>query len=58
MFGSYGWSEAAVRQLAETMNELQIKLVDGPLAVQYVPDQEALSKCRELGRKIARVMEA
>jgi flavorubredoxin len=53
VFGSYGWSEAAVKQLAAAMGELQVKLVADPLAVQYVPDQEALIKCRELGRKIA-----
>jgi len=53
VFGSYGWSEAAVRQLADAMGELQIKLVAEPLSVQYVPDEAALIKCRELGQQIA-----
>jgi len=56
-FGRYGWSEAAVRQLAEAMNDLQVKMVADPLSVQYVPDQEALIKCRELGRKIAQAIQ-
>ena len=56
VFGSYGWSEAAVRQLTDAMNDLQIKLVADPLSVQYVPDQEALVKCRQLGQQIAKSM--
>ncbi|MCX5770415.1 MAG: FprA family A-type flavoprotein [Candidatus Hydrogenedentes bacterium] len=58
VFGSYGWSEAAVRQLADAMNELGIKLVADPLSVQYVPDRDALVKCRELGRTVAQSMPA
>ena len=58
VFGSYGWSEAALRQLVYAMNDLQVKMVADPLSVQYVPDQEALMKCHELGRKIAQAIQA
>jgi len=52
-FGSYGWSDTAVKQVGRALEELQVNVVAGPLSVQYVPSHDDLLKCHELGRKIA-----
>ncbi|MGQ9678441.1 MAG: FprA family A-type flavoprotein [bacterium] len=53
VFGSYGWSGEAVSILAEKMKEMGIESVAEPLRVKFVPDQEALKRCRELGSVVA-----
>ncbi|MBN1347148.1 MAG: FprA family A-type flavoprotein [Phycisphaerae bacterium] len=52
-FGSYGWSPKAVGQIAETLGQMKVELVGERVEVQYVPDDEALRRCRELGVAIA-----
>ncbi len=53
-FGSYGWSGEAPRLVLEIMkNKFAMNVVDPPLLAKYVPDQNALDKCRELGKKVA-----
>ncbi len=53
-FGSYGWSGEAPRQLHDMLGEMELDAVSEPLLVKYVPDDEALAACRELGETIAR----
>ncbi len=53
-FGSYGWSGEAPRLVLEIMKKrFGMEVVEPPLLVRYTPDQPALEKCRELGRKVA-----
>ena len=52
-FGSYGWSGEAVKEINKYLSEMDLKVVDEGLRVQYVPDHESLKKCRELGAKVA-----
>jgi flavorubredoxin len=53
VFGSYGWSGEAVKQLQETLREMKVDLVADGLSVRYVPDEDALSKCFSLGALVA-----
>jgi len=52
-FGSYGWSGEAPKLLAAELQAMGIELVADPLRVNYVPDQDALAACRDLGQKVA-----
>jgi len=54
VFGSYGWSGEAPRLVLEIMkNRFGMDVPEPPLLAKYAPDQAALEKCKELGRKIA-----
>ncbi len=55
-FGSYGWSGEAVKMLNKEMEALKFEIIDPGLRIQYVPDQEALESCYELGRKIGQAV--
>jgi len=52
-FGSYGWSGESVKQIEEILKEMKVELVGEGLKVQYVPGEDDLEKCRELGKKVA-----
>ncbi len=56
VFGSYGWSGEAVKHLSQIMEEMDVELVCEGERVQYVPDSEALTKCRMLGAQVASKM--
>jgi len=53
-FGSYGWSGEAVKHLNEVLVSMNMTLVDEGVRCQYVPDEQGLEACRELGRKVGR----
>jgi flavorubredoxin len=53
-FGSYGWSGEAPGQIEEALAAMKVRIVAEGLKVQYVPDGEALTKCAEFGRRIAK----
>ena len=52
-FGSYGWSSQAVGQLTDILRQMDVEVVDEGVAAVYVPNDEALDRCRALGRRIA-----
>ena len=52
-FGSYGWSGEAVKHLDQIMQEMKVDLVQEGLRVKYVPAQEDLATCRDLGAAVA-----
>ncbi|MCJ7653591.1 MAG: FprA family A-type flavoprotein, partial [Actinobacteria bacterium] len=52
-FGSYGWSGEGCRLLNEELEAMKVEVIADPTRVNYVPDDTALSGCRELGIKIA-----
>lgn len=51
-FASYGWNDVATKQLNEVMEELKFEIVDPGVGAKYVPSDDDLKKCRELGEKI------
>jgi len=53
-FGSYGWSGESVGKLEEWLRRMGVRLVAEGVKIQYVPDAEALAKCRALGETVAR----
>lgn len=55
-FGSYGWSGEAVGQVQETLSAMGVELAGEGLKTKYVPDNDALARCRVFGRDIARRM--
>lgn len=53
-FGSYGWGGGAIKTIENTLKEMGIELVESSQSTQFVPDQETIKQCYELGRTIAR----
>jgi len=52
-FGSYGWSGEAPKMIHGILEEMKFNIITPPLRVQFRPDEEALTMCIELGKKIA-----
>ncbi len=52
-FGSYGWGGGAVRGMTEMAQKAGFQIHESSLEVKYIPEQEDLKKCFELGQQIA-----
>lgn len=52
-FGSYGWNNTATQQLNNMLTEMKVEIVSEPVSVKYVPDEQALARCRQLGELVA-----
>jgi anaerobic nitric oxide reductase flavorubredoxin len=52
-FGSYGWSGEAVEAISKEMKASGIEVLEEGLAVMFVPGEEDLGKCVELGQRVA-----
>lgn len=52
-FGSYGWSGEASKRIMESLERMKVDVIAEPLRVKFVPDEDALAACRDLGRQIA-----
>ena len=55
-FGSYGWSGEAVKLLNKELEAMKFEMIDPGLRVQYVPDEDSLEACYELGRKVGKAI--
>ncbi len=55
-FGSYGWSGEAVKLLNKELEAMKFEMIDPGLRVQYVPDEDSLEACYELGRKVGQAI--
>jgi flavodoxin I len=56
-FGSYGWSGEAPKFLLEIMkNKFEMQVVEPPLLAKYAPDENMLSKCRDLGKRVSETL--
>lgn len=53
VFGSYGWAGGAVGAIEKILQETGIRVIPPSLAIQYVPDAEALNQCFEFGKNFA-----
>jgi len=57
-FGSYGWSGEAVKLVTKELEQMKFDIIDPGVRIQYVPDDNGLDACRELGKKIAEALPA
>ena len=55
-FGSYGWSGEAVKLITTALEEMKFEILDPGIKIQYVPQDDDLKKCADLGRKVARAL--
>ena len=56
-FGSYGWSGEAPKYLLEIIkNKFEMQVVEPPLLAKYVPDENMLGKCRDLGKRVSEIL--
>ena len=51
-FGSYGWSGESVKLINNVFKEMKFEVIDPGLKIQYVPDNEGIEACYQLGTKI------
>lgn len=52
-YGSCGWAGGAVKQIDAELRGLDLEVLD-PVEVRYMPTDEELGICRDLGREVAR----
>ncbi len=55
-FGSFGWSGESVKLLNKAMEEMKFDIIDDGLRIKYVPEQNNLAQCIELGRKVGKAL--
>jgi flavorubredoxin len=53
VFGSHGWGGGAVKVIESALKQAGIELMEPGLMVKYMPDEEELSRCFELGKRFA-----
>ena len=52
-FGSYGWSGEAVKLINRELEAMKFELIDPGLQIKYVPNDQGIDACHQLGKKIA-----
>ena len=52
-FGSYGWSGEAVKLINRELEAMKFELIGPGVKVQYVPNDQCIEACYQLGQKIA-----
>lgn len=52
-FGSFGWNSKAVEMVEEWLTRMKVEIAVPGVKVKYVPDEDNLEVCRDLGRQIA-----
>lgn len=55
-FGSYGWSGESVNLIKNELESMNIEIIDPGLKVQYIPDNQSIEACIELGKKIGKAI--
>jgi len=55
-FGSYGWSGESVPHVSEALKAAGVELIDPGLKAKYVPTDEDLAKCFDLGLRTGRAL--
>lgn len=53
VFGSYGWSGEAVRQMSNILEEANFEMLEPAIKVKHVPTHDDLAQCRALGKALA-----
>jgi len=54
VFGSYGWAGGAVNSIESALKEAGIKLIQSPLSIRYVPDENEIEHCYNYGKEFAK----
>jgi flavorubredoxin len=57
-FGSYGWSGESPKILEEYLTKAKFKVLQEPIKVKYMPDENELEQCIKFGRDFAEKMVA
>ncbi|MHB9129812.1 MAG: FprA family A-type flavoprotein [Armatimonadota bacterium] len=57
-FGSFGWGGEAVGQVREMLTAMKVDIVNDGVKIKYVPDNEALAQCFDLGVQVAQTLQA
>ena len=55
-FGSFGWSGEAVKLINKELEAIKFEMIDPGVKIQYVPTDEGIQACYELGKKIAKAL--
>jgi flavorubredoxin len=55
-FGSFGWSGEAVSLMNKALEEMKIDVIEDGLKIKYVPTEEKLDECREMGRRVGKAV--
>jgi anaerobic nitric oxide reductase flavorubredoxin len=58
IFGSYGWAEAASKAIKKEVEAIGLETIEPPFEVQYVPNEEELSKLKDYAKLIAQAAKA
>jgi flavorubredoxin len=53
-FGSFGWSGEAVGLINNALEEMKIDVIEEGLKLKYVPGEEDMEECMNMGRRIGR----
>lgn len=56
VFGSYGWSGEAVKEVHEYMESMGVEIEVEDMRLKWVPDGEALSRCVAYGMRVAETL--
>jgi flavorubredoxin len=51
-FGSFGWSGEGMKMVLDSLEQMKVEIVDPGIKVRFVPTEEDLVRCVELGRKV------
>jgi len=54
IFGSYGWAEGASKAIRKEVETMGLEVIEPPFEVQYVPNEEELSKLKDYAKVIVR----
>jgi flavorubredoxin len=57
VFGSFGWSGEAVKQMEQILTDMGVILVSDGISVQYRPDANTLQRCFEVGKQVAQILQ-
>ena len=52
-FGSYGWAPSGAKAVENSLKEMKIELLSGPLTSQFAPTEEVLAACYAAGKVLA-----
>lgn len=55
-FGSFGWSGEAVKLINEELEKMKIDIIDPGVRGKYVPTEQVLEECVDLGRKVGQAI--
>lgn len=56
LFGSYGWSGEAVKNLKSRLNDLKTKVFEEDMRIVFIPTEDDLKKAKEFGKAFAKTI--